>query len=188
MATRLVTIAQFDQTAKARLAENVLNEAGIQAAVSDEGIVAMDWLLGNAVGWVKVQVREEDAERAVQALEEAFGADGRGPGPVPPEQPAGEADEADEPGPAARPQPPAAGAGDPAEESVSERDQYARRAVFAGFLSIIFPPAAFYTLYLYLNAALGEGEISDRGRYNLFVGAVVLFLVLGWCLVFCYFI
>ena len=78
MAGRLVTIATFDQAAQARLAENALKEAGIQAAVSDETLVAMDWLLSGAVGGVKVQVWEEDAERAVAVLENQFGANGEG--------------------------------------------------------------------------------------------------------------
>src|SRR5262245_49182373 len=59
---RLVTIATFDQPAQARLAKNALDEAGIQSMVSDENLVAMDWLLSNAVGGVKVQVWEEDAD------------------------------------------------------------------------------------------------------------------------------
>ena len=33
----------------------------------------MDWLLSNAVGGIKVQVREEDAERAAAILAKEFG-------------------------------------------------------------------------------------------------------------------
>ena len=65
MARKLVTIATFDQPAQARLAQNALEAAGVQTAVNDESLVAMDWLLSNAVGGVKVQVWEEDADRAV---------------------------------------------------------------------------------------------------------------------------
>src|SRR5262245_48491290 len=75
MSGRLVTIATFDQPAKARLAQNELTAAGIRATVADESTVALDWLLGNAIGWVKVQVLEEDAERAVAVLEETLGTD-----------------------------------------------------------------------------------------------------------------
>src|SRR5436309_3053264 len=97
MGTRLVTIATFDQAAQARLAQNALREAGIQAAVSDESLIAMDWLLSNAVGGVKVQVREEDAEKAVGVLEREFGANGELLGPaerVDPEELAAEAEAA----------------------------------------------------------------------------------------------
>jgi hypothetical protein len=68
MSKRLVTIATFDQAAQARLAQNALEAKGIKAMVSDENLVAMDWLLANAVGGVKVQVWEEDADSAVVVL------------------------------------------------------------------------------------------------------------------------
>ena len=79
---KLVTIAAFDQPAKARLAQNALTAAEIPAVVSDESLVAMDWLLSNAVGGVKVQVWDEDVDRAVEVLEAEFGTDGAGLGPV----------------------------------------------------------------------------------------------------------
>jgi hypothetical protein len=127
MARRLVTIATFDQPAQARLAENALKEAGIASTVSDENLVAMDWLLSNAVGGAKVQVWEEDAEK--------------------------------------RDLPPAA---------ADSRENYARRVFFASWLGILFPPLTVYALYLFLHAALGEGELSSRGKFNLLVGGFAL--------------
>jgi hypothetical protein len=75
MAGELTTVATFHQAAQAELARNVLAEAGIQAVVADAEIVAMDWLLANAVGGIKVQVRAEDAERAAAVLDGALGED-----------------------------------------------------------------------------------------------------------------
>jgi hypothetical protein len=69
----LTTVATFHQAAQAELAMNVLTEAGIQAVVADAEIVAMDWLMANAVGGIKVQVRPEDAERAAEVLERMLG-------------------------------------------------------------------------------------------------------------------
>src|SRR5262245_35595910 len=109
MGRRLVTIATFDQPAQARLAKNALDEEGIQNAISDENLVAMDWLLSNAVGGVKVQVWEEDAERAVAVLERRFGEHGEGLGAaVTPEEFAAAAeatpqDEGEEPAPSPTP-------------------------------------------------------------------------------------
>ena len=83
----------------------MLDEAGNQATISDESLVAMDWLLSNAVGGVKVQVWEEDADRAVGVLEQKLGAQGEGLGEtVSPEELAAEAaaatpDEGEEPQP-----------------------------------------------------------------------------------------
>ena len=73
MSRRLVTVATFDIPAKAEIARNALTAAGIQAVISDGEIVAMDWLISNAVGGIKVQVWEEDAERAAAVLNAKFG-------------------------------------------------------------------------------------------------------------------
>src|SRR5437763_793598 len=45
----LTTVATFHQPAQAELARNALTAAGIPAVVADAEIVAMDWLLANAV-------------------------------------------------------------------------------------------------------------------------------------------
>ncbi len=73
--SRLTTVATFDIAAKAEVAKNVLDEAGIPAVLTYAEIVAMDWLIANAVGGIKLQVREEDAERAAAVLDERFGAE-----------------------------------------------------------------------------------------------------------------
>jgi hypothetical protein len=75
MAGTLTTVATFHQPAQAELAKNVLIAAGIQAVLADAEIVAMDWLLANAVGGIKLQVRPEDAERAAAVLEGSLGED-----------------------------------------------------------------------------------------------------------------
>jgi hypothetical protein len=178
MAGRLVTIATFDLPAKARLAQNVLEAAGIKAAVADETTVAMDWLLGAAIGWVKVQVMEEDAERAVTALEEALGKDE----PVDPEALAAEAEAAAAEDGAEPPEPtPAADAPDPAKPSAdapepkpSDRDEYARRFFLAAVFGLVFPLLWFYAVYLFLNAGFGEGTLSARGKHKLRIGVLAL--------------
>ena len=71
--SRLTTVATFDLAPKAELARNVLAAAGIPAVIADAEIVAMDWLISNAVGGIKLQVREEDAERAAEMLAGEFG-------------------------------------------------------------------------------------------------------------------
>ncbi len=75
MAGKLVTIATFDLAGQAHIAKNALEAVGIKSVLADEQTVAMDWLLSNAIGGIKVQVLEEDAERAVAALEESLGSD-----------------------------------------------------------------------------------------------------------------
>jgi hypothetical protein len=177
---RLVTIATFDQAAQARLAKNSLDEAGIQSTISDESLVAMDWLLSNAVGGVKVQVWEEDADRAVTVLEQKFGAHGEGLGEaVSPEELAAEA-EAATPDDGEEPVSPADASAPLEAEPPSERDEYARRTAFAGILGVAFPPVAFFATYLFLNAAFGPGGLSTRGRLNLWVGGLLAGAGLVW--------
>jgi hypothetical protein len=191
MDRRLVTVASFDQPPKARLVQNVLEAEGIQVAINDESLVAMDWLLSNAIGGVKVQVWEEDADRAVEILEREFGAEGGGLGPV-----AIDADvlaaeaEAEEPEDGHReelPQVEGPGPSEAGSPPEAERDACARRMVFvalvalalapfslAWFVGLFSFPFAAYAIYLFLNAAFGEGELSSRGRLNLIVGGLFL--------------
>lgn len=174
MATRLVTIATFDLPIKAEIARNALTAAAIQSVIADDNAVGMDWLLGNAIGWVKVQVREEDADRAVTVLEEALGTGGA----VDPEELAAEAESSapeDEPDLRDRnaPASPLSDAYDAAPVPDS-RDEYARRVFFAGWLGILIPLIPFYALYLFMNAAFSPGTLSPRGRRNLTIGGITV--------------
>jgi Putative prokaryotic signal transducing protein len=67
---RFVTVATFWNPVEAHVLVTRLEGAGVRAFVMDEETVAMDWLLANAVGGVKVQVAERDLERARQVLAE----------------------------------------------------------------------------------------------------------------------
>lgn len=180
MGKRLVTIATFDQPAQARLAKNALDEEGIQSAISDENLVAMDWLLSNAVGGVKVQVWEEDADRAVAVLERRFGEHGEGLGTAVSPAELAAAAEAAPPDEGEEPPPPA----DPGESDVipppSEREEYARRLVFTSIIGLVFPPVAAYAVYLLLNALFAEGGLSSRGRLNLGLGILMTLVTVVW--------
>ena len=68
----LVTIATYHSQTKAEAARIHLAQEGIEAVLLNESIVAMDWLLMNAIGGIKLQVASHDAERAagyINALE-----------------------------------------------------------------------------------------------------------------------
>lgn len=178
MSKRMVTIATFDQAAKARLAENVLKEAGIPAAVSDETVVAMEWLLSNAVGGVKLQVWEDDADRAVDALERELGEHGEGLGGPTPEDLATEAEAApreDEPPDAEPPAP------DAPDVPPTEREAYARRAFYAALFGIVMPPLLFYSIYLTLVASSSDGKPTARTRWQTWAAAgLTAFGLIGW--------
>jgi hypothetical protein len=66
----LVTVATYDDAVSARLALAHLRAAGLSATIADEQTVAMDWLLSNAIGGIKVQVNPKDVSTARQLIEE----------------------------------------------------------------------------------------------------------------------
>jgi hypothetical protein len=68
MPTDLVTVRQCLTVNEAELAKMELEAAGIRAYITDAATVTMDWLIGNAVGWIKVQVDAAEAEAAREIL------------------------------------------------------------------------------------------------------------------------
>lgn len=64
----LVTVATFDLMPDAHIALGRLQAEGIECWLADENLVQTDWLYSIAVGGIKLQVRQIDAERAREAL------------------------------------------------------------------------------------------------------------------------
>jgi len=67
---QLPIVRVFRDLPEAWLARSVLDSGGIQCFLFDENIVRLDWFWSNAVGGVKLRVREEDANDAVQLLDQ----------------------------------------------------------------------------------------------------------------------
>lgn len=70
MSGGLVTIAHYRDVPEAGLAKSRLEGAGITCCLDNEYTVGANWLYSNAVGGVKLSVREEDAEEAKAIIEE----------------------------------------------------------------------------------------------------------------------
>lgn len=66
----LVTIATFRDLPEALLAKGKLDSAGIQTFLADDNLVRTDWFWSNAIGGVKLQVGEADAQEALDLLSE----------------------------------------------------------------------------------------------------------------------
>jgi len=62
-------IARYDGMPEAHIAMGRLAAEGIESWLADEHLVQTDWLYSIAVGGIKLQVANEDAERAVVILE-----------------------------------------------------------------------------------------------------------------------
>lgn len=72
MPDELLPIATFVRPAEAVAARVALEAQGIMCFLKDENIISMDWLLGNAVGYVKLIVPASDAKRARELLDTQF--------------------------------------------------------------------------------------------------------------------
>jgi hypothetical protein len=73
MADDLVTVATFEFLPLAEAARAHLIAEGIPAFLSDAETVYMAWSLGNALGYIKLQVPEAQAERARGILDHPEG-------------------------------------------------------------------------------------------------------------------
>lgn len=171
MAGKLVTVATFDMPTEAHLAKGLLEANGLEVFLADELTVGVAWHLSNAVGGIKLQVAENDVERAtgiLAAREDRSIEAGAGLTEV------AEMEESeDEP-------PPSAG------------DKTVDRAVRAALLALIlFPffPLYFYSLWQLGRLAFSSQKISPNKRRRMrlavllnlpmlvFLGVVVTWLV-----------
>lgn len=66
---RWVTVATFWNPAEAHIARIKLESEEIDCVIVDENLVATQWLWANAIGGIKVQVPEDQVERALGFLE-----------------------------------------------------------------------------------------------------------------------
>ena len=67
---KLVTVETFSTPWEAQLARARLETEGIHSVIADENFIRLYWALSNAVGGVKLKVREEDAPRAAELLKD----------------------------------------------------------------------------------------------------------------------
>ena len=67
---KIVTITRCSTPIEAYILQGKLKSAGIQAFVADANTVAVNWFYSNAIGGVKVQVKEEDAVKALAIISE----------------------------------------------------------------------------------------------------------------------
>ena len=72
MADELVTIMTFRDLPLALLAQGKLDAEGIESVLADENVVRMDWFWANAMGGIKLRVSAEDADEALQLLNEGI--------------------------------------------------------------------------------------------------------------------
>jgi rRNA maturation endonuclease Nob1 len=68
MDEKLVTLTTYQFLAEAEIARMHLAQEGIESFIADGQTITMDWFLGNALGYIKLQVAESQAERALAIM------------------------------------------------------------------------------------------------------------------------
>jgi hypothetical protein len=186
----LVTVATYDDAVSARMALNHLCEAGLAAVLSDESTVAMDWLLSNAIGGIKVQVHAKDLAIAHQLLEEHHRHDSASDGAPEPAVPAEEVGDASVDAEAPWDNAGEVGSEDDGDEDDSDieeeapltaRERNGLRALRGALLGILFPPIEFYVAYLVYKVFVSEERLGARHRNMACAAAIVMLIVLGGC-------
>src|SRR5579871_3677408 len=66
----MVTIRSFGDVMQAWLAQSNLESSSIECRLVDDNMIRIDWGLANVLGGVKLQVRPQDAEVALELLEQ----------------------------------------------------------------------------------------------------------------------
>ena len=78
----LVTIRKFRDLPEALFAKGKLDSAGIVSHLADDELVRMNWFLSNVLGGIKLEVKPEEAEAALEVLNqpipETFDVEGAG--------------------------------------------------------------------------------------------------------------
>jgi hypothetical protein len=69
---QLVALRRFRDLPGALVAKGLLDSAGIKCFLSDENTVRMDWLWSNALGGIRLWVREDDLAESVALLGHDF--------------------------------------------------------------------------------------------------------------------
>jgi hypothetical protein len=169
MAGRLVTIATFSESAQAHVARSALEAAGIQVALNNEETVSLFGSITTALGGIRLVVREEDEEQAVKVLDDTFGGE-----PVDQADLAAQAEAADPEDATDAAEQTLSPAADPTADSAA-REKDARVAFQAAAIGIVFPLATLFALVMILQASSGPGELSSRGRRNLYAAIALAF-------------
>jgi hypothetical protein len=201
MSSPLKTIANFLTPEDAEVARVALENEGVPAFLEGVTTIGMLWYLGNAIGWVKLQVMEEDEKRAREILSQKTddlenvsldvlvcpkcGVD------IPPgfevcwkcQSPLEGEKEAN------RLEPPTISPGEQDQElAVKETDPgdaMAWRAFCAAVLGLfVCPPLlTIYSVWLLLKIAFREPTLSSKGNRSYYVAMFIDFAILsmaGW--------
>jgi hypothetical protein len=70
---RPIVLRRYRNTPEAFVAKSLLEDAGIESFLQDDNVVRMDWFWSDAIGGIKLVVRQKDAEESEKLLSETPG-------------------------------------------------------------------------------------------------------------------
>jgi hypothetical protein len=146
-AHELVTVASYWWDNEAQIARMHLESFGIRTFMAGEMTASMFWHYSNAVGGIRLQVAECDAERARELLSADVTLDDE-------RERAAFADEPDDP-------------------PLNSREQNADRALRGAMVGIFLPPLQLYALWLLITVFISDQPLRNRQRRNAIAGAVI---------------
>ena len=74
------TLASYNQLMDAYLLRARLEANGIPSYIRDENLITLDWLYANAIGGAKVDVADEDYDRALELMDAEGASEAPAPG------------------------------------------------------------------------------------------------------------
>jgi hypothetical protein len=146
MNQKLVTIQTFNTVDESIVCRTFLEDNGINAFIPDENTVRANWNFGLALGGIRLQVAEADAERSIALLKESWetatiAADDRSLDDLPP---------------------------------ISHADELIRYAWRAAVLGCAVPfVLALYSTKLVADAKFSTTNLSDKGKRMMFITMIL---------------
>lgn len=165
MSDNFRTIATFWMPVEAQLAKQLVEAEGIPSVLQGYETVSSDWLLGNAIGGIQLQVPEHRMQQAISALSEA-GPFGKRSllQPVTPTDHEQEMD-ASESDPDPYDDEPLA----PQTEREAQIDRFYKSSI----VSWVFFPFSVYSFYVFLRIKIDDQPISPAYEHRLWMGALM---------------
>ena len=163
MSDKLVTVATFSTLTEETIAKNKLEDAGLNIFLADSTTVQVAWHLSAAVGGIKLQVMDVDADRAVSLLGSADTV------PISDGQ-SSSCQTSDYFKPEF---------GDNYEDVyVSPIDKIVKRAFLCAVLGLVWLPLQFYSLWLLTRIAFDPAPLSSANRRRILITILIDSLVI----------
>jgi len=67
-APKPVIVGRYRDLSTASIAKSILDSAGVESFMADDGVIRMDWFYSNALGGIKLLVRDQDEAAARELL------------------------------------------------------------------------------------------------------------------------